>query len=247
MILFSEKDIREDLLFFLPSVVNISINLDIFRKLHLELKIMETLIDNLEALTIGDIGWFACSDEARLTVSGAERISRILKTFCRSKVLKSIKFECGLCYDEWEWDRDNVSIILRGLDASGTDEIASVEEASALSSFEEDIESCEGKPYWMDDEKEKLAMERIHKEDESWTDFQEILKAIEKAIEYAKTSDTVDKIPSTPTLEAISLCINCFLHVGKYLPGWKSARRLSFVGSVVSNEPLDGMYIVIDN
>ena len=72
--------------------------------------------------------------------------------------------------------------------------------------------------YWMNEKKKKLAMDRIHKEDESWTDFQEILKSIEKTVESAKTSVAVYKVTSTPALEAISLCINCFLHVGKYLP-----------------------------
>ena len=206
---------------------------------------MNALIENLESLTIKDIGFFACEDPARLTVAAAERISRILRGFCRSKVLKSINFECGLCYDEWEWDRDNVSIILKGLDVSGPDEIEHTEEVSehTLSSFEDDIEPYdEGEPYWMDKKKAKLAMEKIHKEDESWVDFQEISKAIYQAVENTETSNTGDQAAATQALESVSLCINCFLHVGDYLPNWKTVRRLSFEGSLVGNAPSGGRY-----
>ena len=249
IIFLAEKEIFRELLYFLPSVVSITIDLDIFRKLHLEQEIMNILIENLETLKIGDIGFFAASDPGRLTLAGAERISRILKNFCRSKVLKAIKFECGLCYDEWEWDRENVSAILKGLVANGKDEIASSQEASdyAVSSFEDDIEVVDGMtPYYMDTELEKRARDKIHKVDESWTDFQEILSEIKQSVKYSQTSYAKDKgkeALATGNIESVSLCINCFLHVGNFLPNWKTVRRLSFEGCLIRNAPSDGMYI----
>lgn len=240
---------RRELLNFLPSVVCITINLDIFRKLYLEQEILNTLIENLETLKIGNIG-FSAGMDMKLTFAATERISRILKCFCRSKVLKAIDFDCNMCYDydydDWQWCRENVSDILKGLDASENDEVIFTE----VVKFEDDFEyPGKGMRYSPDSDREQeeraMDMDKIHIIDETWTDFQEILNMIKVAVNNSKSSDTEDEakpVPkSTGSIEAVSLCINCFLHVGNYLPNWKTIRRLSFRGSAVRNAPSDGL------
>ena len=339
---FPEKDIAktfEELLHFLPSVVVFSIDLVYFYKLHQEQEILNILTENVETLIISCIGayyGYPVTDK-RLTVMAAEKIAHTLRKFCRSKALKAVNFDCGMCYDEYEWERENESLILKGLDINEPDEeeialdkksiqesnenvtldkksiqksnenvtldkksiqesnesvtldkksiqesdenvtldkksiqesnesvtldkksiqesnenvtldkksIQELNENNVLdmdtAHFESAFEVIEGGIPYMDGERIGIAVAKIHKVDESWVDLQENLKAIEQARRQSQIQDTGNK--PVGNLKALSLCINCFLDVGKYLPRCKTASRLSFVGSIIGNAPSYGKW-----
>lgn len=243
------KDVSEvykELLHFLPLVVSLPIDIDNFRKLNQEPEIFDILIGNLETLVVGCMGSYAARESEQieqLTVAGAEKIAKILRKFCRSKTLKAVAFDCMQCNDECEWNRENESLILKGLYKNEKDENLSMERLDinlnkmgpdGVTYSDNDFEVVEiaSTPWCWDDDK-------IHKSDETWTDFQENLKAIEQARKRSQTQDVGEK--PTENLAALSLCINCFLYVGKYLPHLKTVRRLSFVGSSESNVPQEGL------
>ena len=264
-------------------MVVLSIDLEDFSQLNQEQEILNILIENLETLVIGGMGSYAGGmPERRLTVAGAEKIAQILRKFCRSKAIKAITFDCHMCYDEYIWERENESLILKGLDIYETDEeninlnmkdnnkidknttmdtkeinvrdenitldkkdINVRDENITLDKKDLDNEThCEnvfeviegGTPY-LDDERVTIAMNKIHKVDQSWIDFQENLKAIDEACKTSQLQEAGDK--PTGNLEALSLCMNCFLYVGKYLPQCKTARRLAIQGSIIGNAPSD--------
>ena len=206
-------------------------------------------MENLETLILGRMCFFATDvkNTARLTVEGAERIAGILRNLCRSKSLKAISFECSMCYDEYEWDRENVSLILKGLDINVTER--QLEEgvcADGMSQFENDIEPVQDQesPYYLDDELIEKATNKCHKVDSTWTDFMPILKAISNGRKHAYVSEKSDdhaKPLEAGRIESLSVCVNCFLYVGKYLPMYKPVRRLKLVGSAICNTLTEGM------
>ena len=223
--------------------------MDYFRRLNQEPKIFNILFENLETLILGQMCFFVDdgSNTARLTVEGAERISGILRKLCRSKSLKAISFECSMCYDEYEWDRENVSLILKGLDRNA-EETPLVEGtfAEGIGQFENDTETVQEPktPYYWDDKLIEIAMNKCHKLDPTWTDFMMILKAIDQARKQSHANASSKDHTQTleeGNIESVSLCVNCFLYAGKYLPKCKALRRLSLVGSAICNTLTEGM------
>ena len=234
-------------MYFLPSVVCLKVNIDYFRRLNQEPKIFNILLENLETLILSDMGFFSShgSKDTRLTVTGAERISGILRKLCKSKNLKAVCFECQICTEEYDWERENVSLVLNLLDMDNTE--AELDEAVCLDGkgqFESDEELVTERHGIWDDASSIIAVNKCHKVDETWTDFTKILTTIDharKRSHVTKSSEEHTQESAAGNIESVSLCVNCFLYVGKYLPHCKSVRRLALEGSVVKNTLNEGM------
>ena len=215
--------------------------MDYLRRLDQEPKIFNILFENLETLILGKMSFDV--NDARLTVEGAERIAGVLGKLCRSKSLREISFECSMCYGKYEWDRENVSLILKGLDKNA-EETPLLEGicADGIGQFENDTETVQkpDTPYHWDDELIDIAMNKCHKVDQTWTDFMMILKDIDHARKQSHAKDHT-QIFEEGNIESVSLCVNCFLYAGKYLPKCKTVRRLSLVGSTICNTLTEGM------
>ena len=216
-------------------------------RLNQEPKEFIVLLENLETLILSDMGFFSShgSKDTRLTVIGAERISGILRKLCKSKNLKAVCFECDTCYNGYEWERENVSLVLNFLDMDNTE--AELDKAICLDGkgqFESDEELVTERHGIWYDASSITAENKCHKVDETWTDFTKILTTIDharKRCHVTKSSEEHTQESAAGNIESVSLCVNCFLHFGKYLPHCKTVRRLALKGSVVKNTLIEGM------